>query len=148
VEINAMMSIGIVKSVDGPTAKVIVEAAASCCDRCEKDYCDISTSGVETEALNAVHARVGQKVRLSMKTYTYVKGALVLYALPVIALFIGALLGMVYLPAYFPGAGRDALSAAGAFVLFLVSLFPVILLSRNMEKKSEDRSVIEAILEE
>ena len=141
-----MTSIGIVKSVNGSTAQVLVERGVSCCDNCTQDYCDISTSGIETEAFNTVHAQVGQKVRVSMKPYTYAKGALLLYVLPVAALFAGALLGAAFLPSLFPGTTPDLLAAVGGFALFAGSLPPIFLFSRRMERKTENRSIIEAIL--
>jgi sigma-E factor negative regulatory protein RseC len=142
-----MFTVGVVKSVDGQTAKVFVEIGGGCCDHCEKDVCDVSTQGVETDALNPVHARVGQKVRISMKTFTYVKGALVLFILPICGLFVGAFLGRVYLPAYIHSAGADILSAVGGIFLLGVSLILAKLLSAKMGKKVEHRPVIESIIE-
>ncbi len=117
-------------------------------NHCEKDSCDLETRGIETEAVNLVDAKVGQKVRIYVKTFTYVKGILVLYILPVFALLTGAVLGRAYLPAYFKGSSSDALSAAGAFLLFFVSLLLAKLLSGKMEKKKEHKPVIESIVEE
>jgi positive regulator of sigma E activity len=68
--------------------------------------------------------------------------------LPVFALFAGAVLGRTYLPGYFKGTTPDALSAAGAFMLFLVSLLIAKLLSGKMGKKTEYKPVIESIIEE
>jgi sigma-E factor negative regulatory protein RseC len=143
-----MFAVGVVKSVDGQTAKVFVEIGGGCCDHCEKEVCDVSSQGVETEALNLVHARVGQKVRINMKTFTYVKGALVLYIVPVLALFLGAFLGRVYLPAYIHDTGADTLSAVGGFFLLGLSLILAKLLSGRMGRKTEHKPVIESIIEE
>jgi sigma-E factor negative regulatory protein RseC len=143
-----METVGVVKSVHGTMARVLMETGPSCCAHCEKGSCDIEINGVETEAVNLVQAKVGQKVKVDMKTGTYLKGALLLYVLPVAALFIGALLGAAWLPAYFHGANDNLLSAAGAVFLFLVSLVIVKLLSGRMEKKTENKSVIEAVIEE
>lgn len=143
-----MLTMGVVRSVDGQTAKVFVEMGGGCCDHCEKEVCDVSTQGVETEALNLVHARVGQKVKISMKPFTYVKGALVLFILPICGLFVGAFLGRVYLPAYIHGTGADTLSAVGGLFLLGVSLILTKLFSAKMGRKVEHRPVIESIIEE
>ncbi len=140
--------VGIVKSVEGSTAKVLVEAGAGCCDQCQKGACDISTRGVETEAFNLARAKVGQKVNVDMKTVTYLKGAIIFYVLPVFALFIGAILGWDYLPVYFRTVDPNLLSAGGGFSLLLISLVFVKVLSGRMEKKTEHRSVIESVIEE
>ncbi len=143
-----MTTVGVVKSVEGKTARVLVDPGPSCCEHCEKDSCDLETRGVETEAINLAGAEVGQKVRIDIGTVTYVKGILVLYILPVFALLAGAVLGRAYLPAYFKEASPDALSAAGAFLLFFVSLLLAKLLSGKIEKKKEHKPVIESIIEE
>jgi len=144
-----MTNVGVVKSVEGNMAKVFVGAGHGCCESCQPVSCDIDTTrGVETEAVNPVHAKVGQKVRIDMKALTFLKGALVMYVLPIVALLTGAVLGGAYLPAYFRGASPDVLSAVGGFFLFLISLLTARLYSRNMEKKTEDKPVIESIIEE
>lgn len=140
--------VGIVKSVDGPTAKVLVEMEASCCEKCQKGSCDINTRGVETEALNLAHAKVGQKVNIDMKSVTYLKGALIVYVLPVIALFAGAILGWDYLPSYFRTVDSNILCAGGGFLLFFISLIFVKILTGRMEKKVEHKSIIASIIED
>jgi len=105
-----MTNVGIVKSVKGNMAKVFVGAGAE------------TTRGIETEAFNLVHAKVGQKVRINVQALTFLKRALVLYVLPIAALLTGAVLGRAYLPAYFRGTSPDVLSATGGFFLFLSSL--------------------------
>jgi sigma-E factor negative regulatory protein RseC len=140
--------VGEVKSVEGSTATVLVESGASCCEQCQKDTCDISSKGVETVALNLARAKVGQKVNVGMKTVTYLKGAVIIYVLPVLALFAGAVLGWTYLPSHFPATDPNILSAAGAFFLFFLSFIFVKILAGRLEKKTEHKPVIESIIEE
>jgi len=142
-----MNEIGIVKSIDGVFAKVIVGRKNSCCEPCEKDTCDIPENGAETEALNVAKAAVGQKVKIVMKPHTYLKGALILYVLPIFALFLGAILGKIYLPAFINGIDSDLLSALGGFLVFLASLVLVKFLSSGMARKTEHKSFIEEILD-
>jgi sigma-E factor negative regulatory protein RseC len=142
-----MHEIGIVKSIDGVKAIVKVSKKSSCCESCEKEICDISEDGIETEAINEAGASIGQKVKLVMKSYTFVKGALVIYILPIIALIAGAILGNLYLPGYFSETDSDLLAALGSFLLFFASLILVKLIVSRMEKKTEYKSVIESIME-
>ncbi len=130
-------------------AKVFVGAGHGCCESCQPVSCDIDTTrGIETEAANPVHAEVGQKVRIDMKALAFLERVLVVYVLPIVAFLTGALLGGAYLPAYFSGTSPDVLSAAGGFFLFLISLLTARVFSRKMEKKTEDKPVIKAIIEE
>jgi sigma-E factor negative regulatory protein RseC len=142
-----MEEIGIVKSIDGPVAKVVLSRRNSCCDSCEKVSCDIPEEGIETEAINQAGARVGQRVKVVMRPYTFIKGALILYVFPILALFIGAFLGKVHLSRIFEKTDSELLAAIGAIIAFLASLLIVKLLSGRMSKKTEYRSVIESIVE-
>jgi len=142
-----MEEIGIVKSVDGMMARVVLARKGSCCESCEKDICEIPEEGVETEAINQAGARVGQKVKVVMKPYTFIKGALLLYLFPVIMLFLGAFAGKVYLSRLFEGTDSELLAAVGSLITFFISLLFVKIISARMSKKTEYRSVIEAIVE-
>ncbi len=142
-----MESVGIVKSTTGHMAKVLVELQGGCCDKCEKQSCDIAEKGVETEALNAAQAVAGQKVKVVMTPHTYVKGALVLYVFPVVALILGAIIGQMYLPSFMSSTDPELLAAFGGFVFLFVSLVIVKILSAIMEKKTEYKSVIQSIIE-
>jgi sigma-E factor negative regulatory protein RseC len=142
-----MESVGIIKSKKGIMARVIVEMSGGCCDHCEKETCDITETGIETEAINEARAVVGQKVKVVMKSYTYIKGAIVLYILPIFALISGAILGKIYLPAYIKGIDNELHAVIGGFFSFFISLIFVKILSGIMEKKTEYKSVIKSIIE-
>jgi sigma-E factor negative regulatory protein RseC len=142
-----MYEIGIVKSIDGTIAKVVVARKSSCCESCEKEICDIPENGVETEAVNTAGAKVGQKVKVVMKSYTYVKGAMIIYVLPVVALIAGAILGKMYLPSFWGGVDSDLLAALAGFLTLFTSLILVKIISSRMDKKTENKSVIESVVE-
>ncbi len=143
-----MDEIGVVKSIDGITAKVMVSRKASCCENCGKDVCDVPESGVETEAINTIGASVGQKVSIVTESYTYLKGAMLIYVLPVVALILGAILGKLYLPGYFHKTDSDLLAALGGFLMFFASLVLVRILSSGMNRKTEYKPVIKSIVED
>ncbi len=140
-----MEEIGIVKSIDGVTAKVAVERQ-SACDTCEQSSCHIMDNETEVEALNIAKAVPGQKVKISMKPYTYLKGTILIYGVPVIALIIGAILGKELLSSHFEGIDPDILSAIGGFSLLIFSFIVIRLITGRMEKKEKFQPVIEEIL--
>ena len=142
-----MHETGIVTNINGTMAIVKVPKRSSCCENCEKEICDISEDGIETEAINMAGAKIGQKVKLVMKSYTFVKGAILIFIVPVIALIAGAIFGKMYLPGYFTGTDSDLLAAIGGFLIFFASLILVKLILNRMEKKTESKSVIESIVE-
>lgn len=140
-----MEEIGIVKKVEGVTAKVVIKKS-SACDHCVKDECDMEGVNFEVEAINAAHAEVGQTVKVVMKAQTYIKGALLLYILPVFALFVGAIFGKIYLPDAFKGIGSETAAVIGGFLMMMISFLVIKIVSSKMEKKTEYRSVIEEII--
>ncbi|GBE36640.1 soxR reducing system protein RseC [bacterium BMS3Bbin07] len=140
-----MEEVGIVKSVEGVTAKVLVERK-SACDKC-REGCHVSDAGALIEALNIAKAKEGQKVKVVFKSYTYLKGTILVYGLPALALIIGAVLGKEFLPRIFSGADPDLLSAVGGFGLFILTVIAARLFSLRMEKNTEYKPVIEEIIE-
>jgi sigma-E factor negative regulatory protein RseC len=83
-----------------------------------------------------------------MKSYTYLKGALIIYVLPIFALILGAVLGKVYLPAFINRIDSELLSALGGFFALLASLILVKILSSRLDKTTENKSVIVSIVED
>lgn len=139
--------IGVVKSIDGISARVVIQRRTSCCERCEKDACDIPDKGIETEAINAAGAKVGQTVKVVMSAYSYLKGAMILYMLPVFALIGGAILGKMHLAPYFSNTDSELVAAIVGFAAFIASLVLIKVISAGMSKKTEYKSVIKSIVE-
>ena len=142
-----MEEIGVVISVEGPMAKVLVERK-SACDKCAAGTCTLTGGGAELEALNDARAEVGHKVKVALKPYTYLKGSMMLYGLPALSLIVGAVLGKEYFSRWFEGTDPDAVSAIAAFGLFALSFIIVKLWSGRAEKKVKYTPVIEEILKE
>jgi sigma-E factor negative regulatory protein RseC len=145
---NNMIETGIVKSLNGINARVLISRQSGPCDHCTQETCTIPEKGIETEAINTAGAKVGQKVKIVMKSYTYIKGTFLVYILPVVALITGAVLGKLYLPSFFTGADSDLLAAGAGFSAFLASLIVVKLILNRMDRRSETKSVIESTVEE
>jgi positive regulator of sigma E activity len=137
---------GIDHSIDGLTAKVIVSRKKNCCVNCEKDSCDIPEDGIETEAINKAGAAAGQKVKIVMKSFTYAKGSFFFYLFPAFALISGAIPGKTYLPLYNSSMDLELLSAIGGFTSFFASILLVKMFISRMNKKIENKSVIENII--
>ncbi len=141
-----MDEIGVVKSTEGDIAKVIVERK-SVCDQCEQNTCLITDNGAEMEAINYINAKEGQKVKIAMKPYTYLKGTILIYGVPVIALIIGAIFGKGFLTQIFTDLDPDVLSAISGFSALIVSFIIVKIFSSRIEKKGKLQPVIDEILE-
>lgn len=141
-----MDEIGIVKNVSGAFATVSVEKK-SACEQCAAG-CKITGSGAEIEAVNRVKAKVGQKVRVELTPYAYLKGSIIVYGLPALALVIGAVVGKEVFSGFFPAMDPDIVSAIFGFGAFIISVVFIKFWSMRTEKKTEHKPVIEEILEE
>jgi len=141
-----MEEIGIIKDIKGLLAKVSVPKK-SACEGCTAGICKPEEQSMEIEALNPVNARVGQRVRITVKPYTYLKGSIIVYGVPAIALIIGAILGKEVFSSYYNKLDPDIVSAVVGFGAFIIAFICIKLWSRRVEKKGESKPIIEEILE-
>lgn len=141
-----MDEFGIVKSVSGALAVVSVERK-SACDSCSAG-CRVTDAGAEIEAFNQAKAAVGQKVKVSMKPYSYLKGSILVYGIPALALIAGAVAGKEFLAGSFKSTDPEIVSAVCAFGAFILSFAVVKLLISRMEKKTAYKPVIDEIIKE
>jgi sigma-E factor negative regulatory protein RseC len=139
---------GIVRELRGPRALVLVRRE-SACDSCTAGAgCKGEVHGAEIEAFNPVGAEPGDMVRISFKAFTYLKGSLLIYGIPAVALVVGAVFGKEVLAGYWPSADADLASAVAAFACMGFSIILVKLLISRFEKKKELVPVIEEIINE
>lgn len=141
-----MEEIGTVKSTTGAFAKVSVPKK-SVCEGCTAGTCKPDEQSMEMDAVNKAGAKAGQKVRVVIKSYTYLKGSMLVYGIPAIALIAGAVLGKEVFSSQFKDTDPDIVSAIFSFGLFLIAFLGIKIWSLKAEKKTETKPVIEEILE-
>ena len=141
-----MEEIGTVKSTTGVFAKVSVPKK-SVCEGCTAGTCKPDEQSMEIDAVNKAGAKAGQRVRVVIKSYTYLKGSMLVYGIPAIALIAGAVLGKEIFSSQFKDTDPDIVSAIFGFGLFLIAFLGIKLWSLKAEKKAETKPVIEEILE-
>lgn len=145
--LKTMEEIGIVKSTEGMSAKVVV-AKKGMCEKCTMGTCHVVDEGAELDAINLIGAEPGQKVRVSLKPYSYLKGSMIVYGLPALSLIIGAILGKEVFAEHMKPMDPDLVSAIFGFGSLGVSFILVKLWSMKAEKKVEYKPVIEEILKD
>lgn len=141
-----MEEIGVVKSIEGITACVSVPRK-SACEGCTAGTCKPDEQSMEIEAFNKAKAKVGQRVVVTFKTYTYLKGTTIVYGIPAIALIIGAILGKELFSNIIKDIDPDMLSAIFGFSAFALAFLAIKIWSAVFEKKTESKPVIEKILD-
>ena len=141
-----MEEIGIVKSVQGVMAKVAVPKK-SVCEGCTAGTCKPEEQSMEIDALNKAGAKTGQKVRVVIKSFTYLKGSILVYGIPAVALIAGAVLGKEILSKQFKGIDPEMLSAIFGFGFLALAFLGIKIWSKKVERKIETKPVIEEIIE-
>ncbi|MDA8389063.1 MAG: SoxR reducing system RseC family protein [Nitrospiraceae bacterium] len=142
-----MEEIGVVIKTLGRLATVSIPKPKGICEQCTMGGCNISGEGSEIEALNLAGAKEGQKVKVSMKAFSYTKGSLIVYGLPVLALILGAVIGKELALSHFKGSDPESVSAIFAFAAFGISFLLIKIWTSKAEKKQEYKPVIEEILD-
>jgi len=146
VKFRVVEEVGIIKSIKGPTAVVCIPKK-NACEGCSLKICKPDEQYMEIEAVNSAAAHVGQKVRVVMKPYSYLKSSGIVYGIPALALLIGAVLGKEVFSLYLQRFAPDTVSAIFAFGAFAASFFLIRLWSAGVTGKG-NKPVIEEILEE
>lgn len=137
---------GLVTKVNGAMATVLVQKK-SACDGCSvQGACESTPEGMEIEALNLVHAREGQKVRVAMAPRDYLKGSMFIYGLPLIVFIAGAIIGKNIGVTYLENVNSDLVAAVAGFASLALSLAGLKLWSRTMESRTENKPVVEEII--
>jgi sigma-E factor negative regulatory protein RseC len=138
---------GIVTKTDGIMARVAVQKKGTCEGCAVKGVCETQGEGAEIEAINTVHAKVGQTVKISIKPQVYLKGTMLVYGIPLIALIAGAIFGKNIGELYFRETSSDLVAAIAGFGSLILSFLFIKIWARSFETKTEYKPVIEEIID-
>jgi len=139
---------GIVKEVDGIMAKILIRRRGTCEGCAVRGICEPAGEGMEIEALNPVMAKPGQKVKVSIKPRTYLKGTIFVYGFPLVSFIAGVIIGKNIGEAYFKKISSDIVSAILGFAALIISFLIVKIWSRKAETKIEYKPVITTVISE
>jgi sigma-E factor negative regulatory protein RseC len=137
--------IGVVNSIHGAYAVVKVPRKSSC-DGCTLGTCKPDDQSMEIEAFNQAGAQVGQKVRVVISSFTYMKGSMLIYGFPAAALVVGAVLGKEVFSRFFPATDSDVLSAVFGFSALVISFVMARIWLSRSSRKVESKPVIQDIV--
>lgn len=115
--------VGVVLRVEGELA-IVRTKRSSMCDGCGSGgLCKALGGGSDMEmaAQNEVGAKVGDEVRVTVASKTFLKASFLVYMLPVAALIVGALVGSQVGPSLSPKASGDLFPVVFGVALFLLS---------------------------
>lgn len=90
---------GVVLELLDSQARIKIPKSASCQGCCHKGVCDpFGREHMVVVADNSLKAKIGQKVRVGFYSETQLKAILILYMLPLLVLFVGAVIGNYWDP--------------------------------------------------
>jgi sigma-E factor negative regulatory protein RseC len=141
-----MDATGVVKELHGSRAIVIVKRESACESCASGASCRGGVHGAELEAYNEVDAQPGDTVRISFKALTYLKGSLLVYGIPALALIVGAVVGKEVFAGYWPSVEADLVSAMTGFGFLGISVVFLRFIIKRFEKSKELEPVIEEII--
>jgi sigma-E factor negative regulatory protein RseC len=116
---------------------------SSACDSCSSRHaCHAEESGkeMEVEAKNTAGAQVGDRILLNINSACLLKATFLLYIFPVLAMFVGALIGQAV--AEKQGMDVSALSALFAFLFFGLAFLLIRIIDRHLSRNASYRPEI------
>jgi sigma-E factor negative regulatory protein RseC len=140
--------VGTIVELRGKHMALVLCEKSSMCEHCATSgACHIGDDGRArtVEAVNAIGANVGDKVRVAVSTRTFLQSGFILYIVPLIALVVGAVVGKLLGENFEGGLNPDLLSAIFG-VFFLVGSFLAIRVGSQALSTESFRPRIVAIL--
>ncbi|NIS63146.1 MAG: hypothetical protein GTO13_21370 [Proteobacteria bacterium] len=140
--------IGVVLKVEGELA-VVKTQRSSMCEGCHSGgFCKAlgGDSDMEVAARNEAGAKVGDEVRVTIASKTFLTASFLVYMVPVTALILGALLGATLGPSLYPGANSDLLSVILGLIFFSLSFFLMRIWAKGIKGGRQYCPVISEIL--
>lgn len=118
-------------------AMVLCQKNSACAHCSAEGVCNPGDTGQArtVEAYNSVGAQVGDQVRLSVSTRSFLRSSFLLYIVPLIALIIGAIIGQEIAPLLENGLDANALSAIMGTVLMALSFLIIRMSNKRLSKK-------------
>ncbi len=139
---------GVVQKTEGVTATVLVQKRGACEGCTSTGTCETTKDGMVIEALNPVQAKPGQTVSIAITPISYLKGTMLVYGFPLVALIAGAVIGKNIGDKYIVSYDSDLVAAALGFGAFIAAFLLVKIWSLKAEQRTEHKPVIEKIVSE
>lgn len=134
--------VGVVTKIKGGNAVVKTQRAAACEGCSEKSTCHSMGGGkeMEIEALNPVHAEVGDRVTLEFASGRMLQLSLLLYIFPIAALLAGAMIGNQTAAVFDMDA--SIFSAVVGFAGFFLALGAIMALEKRARRSDKFKPTI------
>jgi sigma-E factor negative regulatory protein RseC len=142
--------IGSIVEVRGKQVAIVMCEKSSFCEHCASmESCQVGNDNKSklVEAYNVIGAQVGDKVRLSVSSKTFLQSSFLLYIVPLIALIVGAIAGQAIGSSLETGPDPNVLAAILGTAFMIGSFFVIRVGSRALPKENYMPRIV-AVLEE
>jgi sigma-E factor negative regulatory protein RseC len=142
-----IQEIGVIESLEGELALIKAERTGSCDHCASKSMCNPSDGKeyIIVHAVNTIGAKEGEWVRFSVPVDSFLKASLIVYAIPLIALLIGSVIGRVLFPYVSESFSKDGISALTALIFLVASIFFVKLIGKHTDDEKYMPKIIQII---
>ncbi len=137
---------GVVQKTEGVMASVLVQKRGACEGCTSTGTCEVTQDGMVIEAINPVQAKPGQTVSIIISPISYLKGTMLVYGFPMIALIAGAIIGKIIGERFFGSANSDLAAAIAGFTTFIAAFLFARIWTSKAESKTENKPIIEKII--
>lgn len=143
--------IGSIVEVRGKQVAVVMCEKSTFCEHCASmESCQVGHDNKSklVEAYNAIGAQVGDKVRLSVSSKTFLQSSFLLYIVPLIALIVGAIAGQTIGTSLETGPDPNLLAAILGIAFMIGSFFIIRVGSRALPKENYMPRIVAVVDEE
>lgn len=141
-----MEEFGVVRKIQGNIATVLVPKRSSC-EGCMLGTCKSVEESMEIVALNQLNAQVGQRVKILIKPYSYIKSSIFIYGFPAISFIIGIIIGKEIFGNKLGIFDPDTASAVFGFGALALSFIFIKLWSSKLNRENKLIPMIQEIIE-
>jgi len=139
---------GVVLRVEGEMA-IVKTQRSSMCDGClSGGFCEalVGNSDMEVAARNVAGAEVGDEVRVTVASKTFLKASFLVYMVPVTALILGILLGTTLGASLYPGVSSDLFPTVFGLIFFFLSFVLMRIWTKGIQGGKQYCPVVSEIL--
>ena len=141
-----MRQTGVVTSVDGNRARVLMQKHSSCsnCGACKMGD---EKMEMEIDAINKAKAQTGDEVEVDMENQNVLKAAFIIYVIPLISLLIGIIVGSSVLAIMNIERYSDFIAGGVGFIFLGISYLVIKLKEKNFKGDTQFTPIITKTVE-
>ncbi len=131
--------IGIVKAIENKNAIIIADRSSMCGNCPSKKVCHPfggDENKIEIKAVNKINAKIGDKVKISIKEGKFLKASIIVYGFPIIFLMFFSIIGKLLFK-------KDIFSFLTGFSALIISFLIIKIFDKKFKTLPEVTEIID-----